>query len=139
MLNEGDNFTIATMYKPRTFWQWLTRKPRVLKRFIVTSSAAYEYELPEFPFNSPGCLPYGSLCQMDDRFTYSASPDGILRHDRITDEWENLSTVLLPIASPIHQALADQRNKNITNAAIADAFTLSNDPPWDRTDENTKC
>jgi hypothetical protein len=35
-LNKGDIFTVANCYKRRSFWEWLTRKPKVLQRFVVT-------------------------------------------------------------------------------------------------------
>ncbi len=31
----GDTFTIGGMYHRRTLWQWLTRQPRELRRYVV--------------------------------------------------------------------------------------------------------
>lgn len=35
-LKEGDCFTCLGDYQRRTFWQWLTRQPRILKQWSVT-------------------------------------------------------------------------------------------------------
>jgi hypothetical protein len=35
-MKQGDSMTIQNGYKRRTFWQWLTRKPRELQVFRVT-------------------------------------------------------------------------------------------------------
>lgn len=36
-LRVGDELTIVGEYKRRTLWQWLTRQPRELAKFIVTA------------------------------------------------------------------------------------------------------
>ena len=36
-LNIGDTFTIAGHYRRRTFWQWITGRPKQLIRFRVTN------------------------------------------------------------------------------------------------------
>lgn len=33
IIKDGDIVTFAGKYKRRTFWEWLTRKPRQLQRF----------------------------------------------------------------------------------------------------------
>lgn len=43
----GDMFTIAGKYKPRTFWQWLTRKPKELRLYRVMQGGAYGLEVEE--------------------------------------------------------------------------------------------
>lgn len=35
-MKEGDIFTLASHFKRRTFWDWLTRKPRQLQPLVVT-------------------------------------------------------------------------------------------------------
>jgi hypothetical protein len=35
-LQKGDIITIATKYKKRSFWEWLSRKPKTLQRFVIT-------------------------------------------------------------------------------------------------------
>lgn len=46
-LKVGDTYTIAGVYRRRTFWQWLTRQPRTLQVFhvtaIITSDAEVAY------------------------------------------------------------------------------------------------
>ncbi len=39
-LKPGDFFTVAGCYKKRTFWEWLTRKPRELTVFTVTAEVS---------------------------------------------------------------------------------------------------
>jgi hypothetical protein len=41
-LQEVDVFTIAGVYKHRTLWQRITRRPRELQRFIFNHSGALE-------------------------------------------------------------------------------------------------
>ena len=36
VLEVGDVFTVEGDYQRRTFWQWLTREPRVLQTYQVT-------------------------------------------------------------------------------------------------------
>lgn len=36
-LKPGDQFTMEGRYELRTLWQWLTRKPKQLKRFKVVA------------------------------------------------------------------------------------------------------
>lgn len=38
----GDSLTIAGTFKRRTFWQWLTRKPRELLTFTVVDNVTSE-------------------------------------------------------------------------------------------------
>lgn len=38
----GETLSIAGNYKRRTFWQWLTRRPRELKTFIVGDNVTTE-------------------------------------------------------------------------------------------------
>lgn len=34
----GDVMTFPDVYRKRTFWQWLTRQPRVLQEYRVTAT-----------------------------------------------------------------------------------------------------
>lgn len=36
-LKIGDTFTLANQYRTRTFWQWLTNKPRKLQIYKITA------------------------------------------------------------------------------------------------------
>jgi len=39
---DGDIFTFQDRYKRRTFWQWLTNKPKELQKFKVIGDASVE-------------------------------------------------------------------------------------------------
>jgi len=38
-MKKGDKYTMAGYYKKRTFWQWLTRKPRELQEYVIFDEA----------------------------------------------------------------------------------------------------
>lgn len=40
----GDRITMAGVFKRRTFWQWLTRKPREFQTHIITAEATAAYD-----------------------------------------------------------------------------------------------
>lgn len=45
---EGDLFTIPGYYKRRTFWQWITRKPKELRMFRVITASTQSGGLTEY-------------------------------------------------------------------------------------------
>lgn len=49
-LQVGDIVTFDGSFKRRTFWQWLTRKPRELQRFVITSEATSVGDCAGFTF-----------------------------------------------------------------------------------------
>jgi len=34
-IKPGDIITVAGLYKKRTFWEWITRKPKELRQFVI--------------------------------------------------------------------------------------------------------
>lgn len=42
-LEMGDTFTICGKFKRRTFWQWLTRQPKQLEVFSVSSFSGSDH------------------------------------------------------------------------------------------------
>lgn len=49
MLKIGETFTIDGIYKRRTFWEWLKRKPKKLQKLkVITEEQGYvEYQKTE--------------------------------------------------------------------------------------------
>ncbi len=44
-MKNGDKMTMEGVYKHRTFWEWVTRKPRVLAQFTISGITPCEPQI----------------------------------------------------------------------------------------------